>query len=372
MGIRDAATITRAEHDAAVAERDAKIAEDAAKIARLEERVAKLQHALWGRRSEKQSVSPDSPFQSALFGEERVDLPPDEDDSPESTEQQESTTSRKKPRRKSRFREEVERQVIDIELPEPERKCSCCGETMASIGYESAERAHHVPAKIVIHEERRHKYACKCKEGGVTTTPVPPTLFPKTRVTDETRVHAIVSKYVDHCPYYRQSAILRRLGYEISDATLGRLAIEAADRLAPIIIAMHEELLASSVLQADETTLPVLKTEKQKPGAHRGWLWAYGIPRGTIVFDYTRTRAQNHPLGFLEGYSGILQVDRYEEVQPGPAPRGRDRRRVLGARAKTFHRCRADERAESEADHRDDRKAVRDREACAGVGDPAG
>ena len=51
--MRDAATITRAEHDAAVAERDAKIAEDAAKIARLEERVAKLQHALWGRRSEK-------------------------------------------------------------------------------------------------------------------------------------------------------------------------------------------------------------------------------------------------------------------------------------------------------------------------------
>ncbi len=301
----DAATITRAEHDAAVAERDAK-------IARLEERVAKLQHALWGRRSEKQPVSPDAPFQSALFGEECVDLPPDEDDSPEPAEQQESTTAGKKPRRKPRFRGDVERKVIDIELPESERQCSCCGETMASIGFETAERAHYVPARMEIHEERRHKYACKCKEGGVTTAPPTPTLFPKSRVTDDTRVQVIVSKFVDHLPYYRQSAILRRLGFEISDATLGRWGIEAADRLAPIIIAMHEELLSSPVLQADETTLPVLKTEKQKPGAHRGWLWGYAIPRGSIVFDYTRTRAQNHPLGFLAGYEGLLQVDRYE------------------------------------------------------------
>jgi transposase len=154
VGMIDAATITRAEHDAAVAERDAK-------IARLEERVAKRQHALWGRRSEKQPVSPDAPFQSALFGEECVDLPPDEDDSPEPAEQQDSTTAGKKPRRKPRFREDVERKVIDIELPESERQCSCCGATMASIGYESAERAHHVPAKIVIHEERRLSYLPK-------------------------------------------------------------------------------------------------------------------------------------------------------------------------------------------------------------------
>jgi len=75
---------------------------------------------------------------------------------------------------------------------------------------------------------------------------------------------------------------------------------------------MREELLASSMLQADETTIPVLGTERAKPGAHRGWLWAYGIPRGSVVFDYTRTRAAQHPSGFLEGYEGILQTDEYE------------------------------------------------------------
>ena len=301
----DAATITKEEHEAALAEIDF-----------LKERVAKLQHMLWGRHSEKQPPAPDAPFQSALFSEEEVAPPedPNEGESGESTEK--DTADKAKPSRKPRFGPNVERKIIDIELPESERQCLGCGSAMTSIGYESAERAHHVPAQIVIHEERRHKYACKCKSGGVTTTPVKPTLFPKSRVTDETRAHVIVSKFVDHCPYYRQSAILRRLGYEISDSTLGRLGIEAADRLAPIIIAMHEELLASPVLQADETTLPVLKTEKQKPGAHRGWLWAYAIPRGSIVYDYTRTRASGHPSGFLKGYEGILQVDRYEGYNP--------------------------------------------------------
>jgi len=307
----NAATISRAEHEAAVAERDFK-------IARLEERIAQLQHALWGRRSEKQPPSPDAPFQSMLFSADPVVLPEcDEapgasDDDDDDDDKESPARERKKRSRKPRFGPNVERRIIDIELPAAERTCTGCGEAMSSIGFESAERAHYVPAKIVVHEERRHKYACRCKEGGVTTTPVAPSAFPKSRVTDELRAHAIVSKFVDHCPYYRQSAMLRRLGYDISDSTLGRLGIEAADRLAPIIVAMREELIASSMLQADETTIPVLKTERTKPGAHRGWLWAYGIPRGSVVFDYTRTRAGQHPSGFLEGYQGILQTDEYE------------------------------------------------------------
>lgn len=311
----DAATISRAEHEAAVATAVAEAVEDREKeIARLHERIGQLQHALWGRRSEKQPPSPDAPFQSALFSSEEVVVPPETDEESEDEQAQAETPARlpKKRSGKPRFGPNVERKIIDIELPEAERACTGCGKTMPSIGFESAERAHHIPARIVVHEERRHKYACGCKQGGVTTAPTVPSAFPKSRVTDELRAHVIVNKFVDHCPYYRQSAMLRRLGYEISDSTLGRLGIEAADRVAPIVVAMREELLASNMLQADETTIPVLKTERAKPGAHRGWLWAYGIPHGSVVFDYTRTRAAQHPSGFLEGYQGILQTDEYE------------------------------------------------------------
>jgi len=314
---------TIAKHEEAIAQRDERIseyeralAEHQRKIASLEEYAHKLRHMIWGRRSEKQPPSPDAPFQSLLFSSEELGFPepePEGDGDQDSSEEAPPRNRRRKKRSgKPRFGPNVERKVFDLELPESERKCSGCGETMPSIGYESSERAHHIPAKIVIHEQRRHKYACRCKAGGVTTTPPPPSLFPKSRVTDELRAHVIVSKFVDHCPYYRQARILSRLGYEVSDSSLGRLGIEAADRLAPIIVAMREELLGSTVLQADETTIPVLGTEKAKPGAHRGYLWAYGIPHGSVVYDYTRTRAGRHAEFFLEGYEGVLQTDRYE------------------------------------------------------------
>jgi len=274
----DTVTIPRAEHDAAVAERDAE-------IERLRETVAKLQHMLWGRRSEKQPLSPGAPFQSALFSQADVPVAKSE----EQNDEQASTQPRRRNRKKPRFGPNVERKIVDLELPAAERAYGHCGEELRDIGFESAERAHYVPARLVVIEERRHKYACRCQEAGVRIAPAKPTAFPKAQVTDEFRAHVIVSKFVDHYPYYRQSAILRRSDFWIADSTLGRWALEGAHRAAPVILAMHEELLACAYLQADETTIPVLKTERAKLGAHRGWLWAYAIPRGSVVFNYMQT-----------------------------------------------------------------------------------
>ncbi|MFQ5507171.1 MAG: IS66 family transposase [Planctomycetota bacterium] len=290
--------ITKAEHDAIVAQHTDR-------IEYLKHQVEKLKHMLWGRRSEKQVIPPGAPFQSELFTEAEYEVEKPREDEP---------PARRRKRRKSkpRFSEDVQREIKDIELAEHDRQCEACGKVMEDIGYESSERAHVVPAQVVVHETRRHKYACGCKAGGVRLAPTKATAFPKARVTDEARAHFLVQKFVDHCPYYRQSAILSRSGVEISDRTLCHYGIEAADRLAPIVVAMRDELLACAALQADETTLPVLKTEKAKPGAHRGYLWAYADARGSIVFDYCRTRSGDHPRGFLDGYRGILQTDRYE------------------------------------------------------------
>ncbi len=296
-----AEVVSKAKFDEAIAT----IEERDDRIEVLEVRIAKLQHMLFGRRSEKQVVPPGAPFQSELFTDAEYEVA-------EPEEEGEAAPKKKRGKSKPRFPEDVEREIEDLELDESDRRCEQCGERLEDIGFEPSERAHIIPARIVIRETRRHKYACGCKAGGVRIAPLPANAFPKSRITDETRASIVVQKFVDHCPYYRQSAILRRSGVEISDRTLGHYGIEAADRLAPIVVAMRDELLASSNLQADETTIPVLKTEKVKPGAHRGYLWAYAQPGQTIVFDYRRSRAGDHPRGFLEGYVGILQTDRYE------------------------------------------------------------
>jgi transposase len=303
----NAATITLEAHEARIA---TAVAEHLDRIEYLEIQNEKLKHMLWGRRSEKQVIPPGVPFQSMLFTEAEVEV-----ENPEAEEEQtDEKTKEKKKRGKSKpmIPADAPREVVDHELPEDEQVCDCCGKQLRDIGYEPSLRLQLIPAHYVAIEDRRHKYACSCKGAGVRSAPPAPNAFPKSRITEETRAHIVVQKFVDHVPYYRQSAILRRMGIEISDRTLCHYGIESADRLAPIIVAMRDELLASSNLQADETTLPVLKTEKAKPGAHRGYLWAYAEPRGTIVYDYCRGRGADHPRGFLEGYSGILQTDRYE------------------------------------------------------------
>jgi hypothetical protein len=66
----------------------------------------------------------------------------------------------------------------------------------------------------------------------------------------------VVSKYADHVPLYRQSAILEReTGIELSRATLDGWVMRVGELLQPITAAMGQELLNGTYLQADETTV---------------------------------------------------------------------------------------------------------------------
>jgi transposase len=50
--------------------------------------------------------------------------------------------------------------------------------------------------------------------------PLPPRIIEKSLVSDQVIVDAIISKYSNHCPLYRQSVILLRdAGIDISRAT---------------------------------------------------------------------------------------------------------------------------------------------------------
>ena len=291
-----AETLTRTEHESIVAP-----LEDTIEHQRYV--IEKLQHQLYGRKSEKDVLTEAGEYQGDLFEE---DLP-----EPVQEEKQTVQAHRRRKRRKPRYPEGTKRNIVDVELDKSDRTCEC-GKTMKDIGFESAERLHIIPAQVEVEEIRRHKYACSCKTGGVRIAPVKASAFPKTQITDEARVHFLVQKFCDHLPYYRQSKILSRSGIDIPDCSLSRYGIESSDALAPIVMAMKYEILGSGYLQADETTLPVLKTRSENPGAHRGYVWAYGVPRGTVVFEYQYGRGAKHPNAFLSSFEGVLQTDRYK------------------------------------------------------------
>jgi hypothetical protein len=159
---------------------------------------------------------------------------------------------------------------------------------------------------------KREKRACKsCEEHGVVCAPLPARIIEKGLASDRVVIDAVVSKYADHVPLYRQSVILQReTGLVISRATLGGWVMQVGDLLRPIVGAMRQELLGGSYLQADETTVGVQMHDGRGQN-HQAYLWQYGQPRGSVVFDFRLGRERDGPKRFLGDFAGRLQSDGY-------------------------------------------------------------
>ena len=81
--------------------------------------------------------------------------------------------------------------------------------------------------------------------------------------------------------------------------------------LEPLYDLMLKKILSSGYVQADETAIKVLDTNK-KGDTHKGWMWLYYAPEQKMVyFNYRKGRGQNGPKEILKGYEGYLQVDGY-------------------------------------------------------------
>src|SRR5690606_5681069 len=105
-------------------------------------------------------------------------------------------------------------------------------------------------------------------------------------------IDVLVSKYCDHQPLYRQSAsIMRETGLEVSRMTLCNSVMYSGWLLEAVVRKMREELLSGSYIQADETPVGV-QSERTVGRNHRGYLWEFGLPGSTVVFDFRMGRSR--------------------------------------------------------------------------------
>jgi len=219
------------------------------------------------------------------------------------------------------------RQTFSADLPRVEKivacaaeQCVCgkCGAETKVIGYDESEVLKLKPAEYYVEVTKREKRACKrCEEQGVAMAPLPPRIIDKSLVADEVIIDTIVSKYADHCPLYRQSAILLRdAGMEITRATMCGWVMTVGEMLSPVVGAMRRELLASGYIQADETPIDV-QTHDKRGKNHQAYLWQYGTPGAGAVFDFRMSRGREGPKQFLSAFAGILQTDDYIAYERG-------------------------------------------------------
>jgi transposase len=213
------------------------------------------------------------------------------------------------------------RQQLPADLPRKEQlipctpeQCVCgkCGQETTVIGYEQSEQLDVEPAQYFVRVTKREKRACKgCEEEGVQCAPLPPRIIEKGLASDRVVIDTVVSKYADHLPLYRQSAMLEReTGLEISRATLDGWVMRVGELLRPICGAMAQELLAGKYIQADETPVGV-QSQRVRGKNHQAYLWQYSRPGGAVVFDFRMGREREGPKQFLGNFEGILQSDAY-------------------------------------------------------------
>ena len=213
------------------------------------------------------------------------------------------------------------RQELPANLPRVEqglpctpdqRVCKRCGKETVVIGYEESSHLDVEPAKYFVLVTKREKRACRsCEELGVVSAPLPPRIVEKCLASDRIVIETVIGKYCNHTPLYRQSMILESdLGLEISRATLDGWVLKVGELLIPMVAAMRRELISASYIQADETPVDVQMHEGRGKN-HQAYLWQYGRPGGSVVFDFRLGRGRDGPKRFLGQFEGILQTDGY-------------------------------------------------------------
>jgi len=271
------------------------------KIEKLEHRLARLLRVQFGRSSERMEIAQ----LRLMFDEVGAPEPANDDASPAP-----------KPQSKAGSRAPIPAYIsreTTVHGPGP-RGCDCSGaETI--ISEDVTEVLDYIPARFRVLRHVRPRVACRTCEQ-IRQAPAVDLPLPKIMASSALLAHLVVSRFVDHQPWHRQSVILRRQGVHIDRDVMGRWSRKLAWLMAPIGERLLSHVLEAPKVHGDETPVTLLAGED---GSHTAYFWVYlrdGRSSGdmsppAVVFRFTTGRGGEHPASHLAGYRGYLQADGY-------------------------------------------------------------
>jgi transposase len=276
----------------------------------LHQELEKLKRMIFGAKSER--FAPSDPSQLSMeLGQ--MAQPPVEKPTEEIT-----YTRHKAEKEKGHARMEISasipRETIVIEPAEDVAGARKIGEVITEV-------LDYVPGKLTVKRFVRIKYALP-NEQGIVIGQLPSLPIPRGNVGAGLLAHLIISKFVDHLPFYRQVQMFKRQGVTLAESTVNDWFRGGCDLLEPLYECLKKKILQGDYLMADETPISVLTEDK--PGAtHKGYHWVYYSPvERLVLFDYRKGRGREGPEELLKDYRGALQADGYVgyeafEKQPG-------------------------------------------------------
>lgn len=179
------------------------------------------------------------------------------------------------------------------------------------IGEVVTEVLEYTPGKFYVERYVRPKYVFP-KEERIVIGELPSLPIPRGNAGAGLLAHLLISKFIDHLPFYRQVQQFKRQDIDIAESTISGWFTASCRLLEPLYERLKKRVQESSYLMADETPIPV--QTKDKPGStHKGYHWVYYAPREKLVcFDYRKGRGREGPDEFLEHFRGMLQTDGYD------------------------------------------------------------
>ena len=287
---------------------EALIAQLMQKIERLEQEVSLLRRSRYGQKSEKsqkgQKPSGSASPSVASRGTE----------SPLSPKSCSSVAGGNHPGRNP-IPSHLKRIQVHHDLKAEEKVCPECQSFLTKIKDLTTEQLDVIPVSIIVKEHVRKRYACRKCYGHIKVANLPAQPIDKGLASPGLLAHLIVEKFDYYLPCYRLEKWFARQGVTISRSTIVGWFYQCGLLLKPLVEVMHQqELLKSDHLFSDDTTMPTLDPGAGKTKVGRVWVYTQKATKdhgGVTVYEYTSTREGKHPLAFLEGFQGYLQVDAY-------------------------------------------------------------
>ncbi|TMH00692.1 MAG: IS66 family transposase [Betaproteobacteria bacterium] len=306
-------------HAREIERKDAELQFKTAKLEKVNFELARLKAWKFGAKTEAMSAEQRRLFEEALTEDEASLLAQLEQLQGELPAQGDgSTKQQRRPKRQALpahlRRVEHRHEPEDTTCPTPG-----CGQPMMRVGEDVSEKLDIVPAEFFVHRHVHGKWACKCCQV-LVQEPVQPQIIDGGMPASGLVAHTLISRFVDHLPYYRQEAINARSGVHTPRSTLAQWSGRAGVALEPLYDVHKRFVLGTGVLHADETPVAMLD-----PGAgktKKAYVWAYARgafdPTPGVVYDFCLGRGAQYPIKFLgppregeQGWQGTLVRDEY-------------------------------------------------------------
>jgi len=286
--------------------------------------IAKLQKMLFGPSSERYSSEEKQHIQMSLFAELEAIRLEEEQVRLEAEQTSTITYERKNKSKNSKNNSSQKSSPNRVPLPEHLPRVEVILEPvedttgMVKIGEEVTEILDIIPPKFQVIRFIRPKYVHlvgkeeKEENKPILIAPMPHRVIDRGIPSTRLLAYMLMCKFVDHLPYYRQLEIFKRIGVSLKSNTVNGWIAKTCVLLKPLYDAFCKKQFQQNYLQADESTLKVLKVKKsgKKGKAHTGYYWVYYDPiDNQVVFIFDPGRGRKYAAQHLKDFRGSLQTD---------------------------------------------------------------